>query len=527
MNYRQHHLREVILIITTLLLITHSYAQKDGVIDQDFGIGGEVFFADSATVYGRSFVIQNDGTIVFAHTSVGLNSDTTAISVTALNPDGSLKYSFGDNGSALIHKSPNFIPFFDIVKDLNDRLIVIGSMGRSFNLDQYVFIARLMPDGSIDNTFGNDGYATLPVRIDTRGTNLLLSPTGKIAFLENFQVDSLSGDRYNSVWQLHADGAPDSTFGIEGELNLTLATKYESVRRISYFGDTNLLGIAQDTISRFHNRLFKFDRLGFIDQDFGTNGSTQIPIYNRFSDAINHILIEDNNIYLSGSSDFQRSSVEMLIVKLSIDGSYDSTFASDGIRYIDINNRADIAWKSILKSDGKLLVAGLAAAPNITGGDNFAIVRLNPDGTNDNTFGESGIVYHTFSSSIESFAFDIALPATDKILVFGNVTMPNSREIGFLSLEKDQSDALVPSGTNHQDVAIYPNPGFNNYSISLEKVYTKIVVRVRDSSGRTLGIKEYSNTDKIQSAIEGNPGVYFLELYADQEYLGSFKLVKN
>ena len=68
-----------------------------------------------------------------------------------------------------------------------------------------------------------------------------------------------------------------------------------------------------------------------------------------------------------------------------------------------------------IQTDGKIVVVGYAD----NGADNdFAMVRYNPDGALDTTFGNGGIVTTDFGA--DDFGYGLAIQADDKIVVVGN-----------------------------------------------------------------------------------------------------------
>ena len=68
-------------------------------------------------------------------------------------------------------------------------------------------------------------------------------------------------------------------------------------------------------------------------------------------------------------------------------GSLDSTFGAGGWVAADFAGGNDRAEAMAVLADGKILVGGTAA---LATGDAFALVRYNPDGTLDSTFGVGG-----------------------------------------------------------------------------------------------------------------------------------------
>ena len=72
----------------------------------------------------------------------------------------------------------------------------------------------------------------------------------------------------------------------------------------------------------------------------------------------------------------------------------------------------------VIQPDGKIVVAG-GAFPLFTFLGNFEVVRYNPNGSLDRSFGNGGIVTTTFPEG--SYAFDVALQPDGKIIAAGTV----------------------------------------------------------------------------------------------------------
>jgi len=96
-------------------------------------------------------------------------------------------------------------------------------------------------------------------------------------------------------------------------------------------------------------------------------------------------------------------------------GSLDSSFDSDGIVTMDINNSNDVMKSIITQPDGKIIVVGYSSNSVM---DNFCLVRFNSNGSIDLSFGINGIVITNFSYT--SIASDVALQLDGKIVVVGH-----------------------------------------------------------------------------------------------------------
>ncbi len=76
------------------------------------------------------------------------------------------------------------------------------------------------------------------------------------------------------------------------------------------------------------------------------------------------------------------------IARYNLDGSLDATFGGDGKVIIDLGTSSDRALNINVRPDGKILLVGITSGS----GDNwqFAVIRLNADGTFDTTFANNG-----------------------------------------------------------------------------------------------------------------------------------------
>ena len=162
---------------------------------------------------------------------------------------------------------------------------------------------------------------------------------------------------------------------------------------------------------------------GDLDTTCGVNGIVTMNMFTNGSseseDYIRSVTVAPDNgpIYIGGeSSDPYLSSYStgFLAARLNSDGSPDTTFGTDGRVLVHIGSWMDGANDLILTPSG-ILLAGYTAS--IFESD-IALIRLNSDGTLDNTFGIGGkVVLHLEQIGV---ATAVAVQADGKILVVGN-----------------------------------------------------------------------------------------------------------
>lgn len=99
-------------------------------------------------------------------------------------------------------------------------------------------------------------------------------------------------------------------------------------------------------------------------------------------------------------------------------GTLDNTFGGTGIVKTDLGGGSvDKGLCMAIQSDGKILVAGFT---DDAGSEDFAVVRYNPDGTLDLSFGGGdGIVITDIGANTVDVAFSIKVQTDGKILVAG------------------------------------------------------------------------------------------------------------
>jgi len=123
-------------------------------------------------------------------------------------------------------------------------------------------------------------------------------------------------------------------------------------------------------------------------------------------------------------------------------GELDATFGENGrltIKEARLDGHAiyQQARSAILQQpDGKLLVAGQATSS--TNGFDFAVLRINPDGSLDESFGTNGRVMIDFAG-FDDFATELALQADGKIIAAGTSTSATGSDFAFARLDTDGS----------------------------------------------------------------------------------------
>ena len=127
----------------------------------------------------------------------------------------------------------------------------------------------------------------------------------------------------------------------------------------------------------------------------------------------------DGKIVVVGSGvDF---STDFAVVRYNPDGSLDTSFGGTGNIFIPVSDYGDYAGSVAIQPNGKIVVAGITF---IDGDSVFAVGRLNPNGSVDTSFDGTGVVITSIGKRYGNASYDeggsVAIQADGKIVVAGD-----------------------------------------------------------------------------------------------------------
>lgn len=358
----------------------------DGSLDNSFNPG----LGPDNTV--NTICLQNDGKILIGGLFTNFNN-TTTFGLVRLNDNGTLDTSFENN-------KPVGIQFaLAINVDINNKIVIGGSFFDIGNGPKNII--RLNNDGTIDNTF-NIGTGA-----DNQISTTLIQSNGKIVIGGSFNV--FNGTTKSKLARLNPDGSLDNTFNTsfnqfspsiystsimsDGKLVINDYNSYNSVKVLNQDGslDTsfnqgiyiNFGGIETTSIQNDNKILLcgSFDTNSNLNKIARLNpdGSLDSSFFPLRTGTINVTSIQnDGKILIGGYFKYYSANQRNNILRLNSDGSLDETFNPIGTEenssILDIN----------IQNDGKILVAGSFSSFNNI--NKNGLVRLNNDGSIDNNF---------------------------------------------------------------------------------------------------------------------------------------------
>lgn len=249
-----------------------------------------------------------------------------------------------------------------------------------------------------------------------------------------------------------SSSSPTPTGKQQGDLDATFNGKgyalYEGWNKDSYMGaaiqlDGKILvstGISNGTDSDV--AVLRYNADGTLDTDFATGGVFTYDGGNG-NDCGRFISVDvDGPITLTGYTN-NGNDVDVLVMRLNANGTLDETFGENGIVLYDANGRDDYGRAIAVQNEGSILVAARSSGD----GTSLALIlKLNTTGTRDTSFGTQGVAVYPGTKGNDGFR-DLALQADGKILVSGYTNTDAGFEV--LTARYTADGALDPSfGTN-------------------------------------------------------------------------------
>nr|WP_315032702.1 T9SS type A sorting domain-containing protein [uncultured Chryseobacterium sp.] len=485
-------------------------AQNLPYTDTSFNGYGRVSLEVWNNNYTECTIVQPDKKILVGG-STHMNDPNIKSSplIARYNENGTIDSSFGSNGLVYDANGPGgTISEIRVLPD--GKLLIAGRW------DYYAFIGRLLPNGSFDTSFGNDGKVNIP-GITIRKIDIL--PDGSIIGLG-------TGDWSSKLVKISADGQIDNTFGTNGEVPTNIGFSKIIGNAMTRQSDGKfIVGGAAVTNSSYQetNQLFltRYNANGTLDTGFGSNGLLLYSTDAREArdiafTAAGKILVLGQKPYASNSS-IGPTSI-FYLMQFNPDGTLDSSFNNGNSLSFGYSYYASIK----LDPQNKIYVSG--SAYNYNSLYNFKrIIRLNENGSFDSTFGTNGIydfngrLYPSDYKSLNNMSFT----PDGKMVVGTHVNLPAFTIFVSRLVISPSSLSVSDSPLHSKEIFVYPNPSEDYFTVKSKN--TIQTLELTNFLGQSVLKNKNSSTIEVKNIPAGN---YFLKVKADNNEK-TFKVIKK
>lgn len=127
-------------------------------------------------------------------------------------------------------------------------------------------------------------------------------------------------------------------------------------------------------------------------------------------------LQSDDKIVVSGAVSEGRA-FDVLLMRYNKDGTPDITFGNNGVAvYGDAGEKNDYGYAHVIQQDGRIVITGFT---HNSANDDVLLVRFDPTGQPDKTFGTGGRVTWNGQGNNMDYGQGIALQSDGKIVIIG------------------------------------------------------------------------------------------------------------
>jgi uncharacterized delta-60 repeat protein len=469
--------RKLLRSFTVALFIPSIVFAAPGDIDRTFGSNGIVITPHGSVSEVGQAVVQSDGKFVV----VGANGSDFYIA--RLNANGGFDTTFDLDGQATIAVSPREDRAAGVFVQTDGKILICGST-RSESSTWDFAVVRLNSDGTLDNTFDNDGIKISAITsADDFADAVIAQPDGKIIVAGQ----SMTNQMNMIVVRYNADGSPDASFDGDGVATAQFQEGASTSSDVQLQGDGKIVvagGTAVGSIfSLYSFGVARFNPNGTLDAGFAGDGTAFVDVRNgaaQQNSAENLLIQPDGKIVASGNTNSGfASGNDFAVLRLSANGTPDPTFGSGGKVITPIGPNDDFPKSLAIQADGKLLVGGEGRI----GSSSFTLVRYNPDGRLDPLFGINGISFVRPISDGRIAALNIQ--PDGHIAAFGynqfNATLVRFFQNGYVHSDFD--------GDGKADIGIFrPIQGASEWWINLS------------STGQTTALQFGASIDRITPA---------------------------
>lgn len=124
----------------------------------------------------------------------------------------------------------------------------------------------------------------------------------------------------------------------------------------------------------------------------------------------------DGKVLVAGRSTGGATGSDFSVVRFNSDGSVDSSFGTSGVARIDMGSASDSCYAILVQPDGKIILGGETTRTSTS--TDFALARLNTNGSLDTSFGTAGKTVNDFFGGTDQLA-SLALTSDGHILAGG------------------------------------------------------------------------------------------------------------
>ncbi len=412
-------------------------AQSSADFDSSFNGNGKVVYPTPTwgLVYNYHLLqLQPDGKIVYCATKYVAGNFQAMIG--RLNANGLPDTSFANHGIFYYPTTAVNSEAVSLQLQNNGKIVVIGNEGNAS------FVLRLKNNGTIDSTFGTNGFTLVNVSPFWQNQVSEIKNANNGSFvISGVYVTDVTG--YAFVFKIKSNGTVDSSFAINGIFLYQYNFSETKFYALAVLPDQSII-CAGKTASE-DALIIKLDSTGALFNGFGNSGIFVKDLFFDWDYLYALQILPGGEILASGGSynalnNYKEGGV---VLKLTASGNLSSGFGNNGMVFYNTPGTDNSFSTMAVQPNGKIVLGGYYYN-DTTSKYEAMVVRLLTDGTLDTSFNHSKpnlyIKWLTQYSNISS----VIIQPDAKILLYGLTSSTVTNQLAFARLKGGETGSILP-----------------------------------------------------------------------------------
>jgi uncharacterized delta-60 repeat protein len=409
-------------LLLLLVISCHGSVFAQPELDTSYGTTGSIVVGTSFTFIPLDMVIQPDKKTIVISSCRNTGTQSFQFCLVRLNENGSLDTTFDEGspvsepGTVLMAIPGSNTNSYGAGRGLilleNGKILAIGSA--AFAEQEQPVMIRYNSNGTPDSSFGTNGILILPV--NARFSKGLLQPDGKIIIVGD---DGAFPNNHQFVARFSSDGTVDNTFGENGFKTINIEGKGTRGTSITLQADGKIIagGAAWDLTNSNVNSYFisRFNSNGSLDASFDDDGYKIISLTASGTNYITSVALQpDGRIVALGYRNH--------LYQLNANGSFDNNFDADGARFA-LNGTAESTDLTV-SAGGRITVVGFPSVIAGNYPIRYRLARYLSNGSPDTNFSGDGFLDITQTTISDNGADRVKFDSQGRLVIAGRGAQP-------------------------------------------------------------------------------------------------------
>ena len=383
------------------------------------GSGGYRKVSYATDAFALSMSLDGDKTSWLS----GYRQDDSEIKmiITAIDSDGN-KLSGDDdghfsNGKKTINytstpSDDSAVKVLKITNGIHAGKFIVASTANASNSNDIV-ISRFTSAGALDTSFDYDGHKQVKLGTDVIISNLLELSSGDFILVGTVTEASVSD---GVIARLDSEANVDTTFANNGiYTTASISATNITFNQVAVDNSGNIIAIGGLESGSTNALILRLSANGSLDTTFNAADTGGYITGSVLDEYYTLVIDSSDNIIVAGNRNVTNKALRVL--KYNSNGVLDGSFANSGTFDLDINVNFDDSIAVMLTdtSNNLYLLGGEFDTPN-----QVVAVKISPSGTLDNSFSGDGQASFVMAPANENaLLFDAKLDSNNNVIIAG------------------------------------------------------------------------------------------------------------